>query len=148
MMSRAIRVLLACLLLAALLIATALAVPGLTEPAWAQETSTTATPPQPLAGAASYAQNCAPCHGETGLGDGPSASGLSVPPAKLGDDQLAAAKSLAEWFDITKNGNMQRMMPPWKDRLTDQEIWDTVAYSWDAAHQRRRSGTRPAGLRG
>lgn len=130
MMSRAIRVLLACMLLAATLMGAALTVPGLTEPAWAQETSTTATPPQPLAGAASYAANCAPCHGQTGQGDGPSASGLSVPPAKLADVQLAASKSLAEWFDITKNGNMQRMMPPWKERLTDQEIWDTVAYAW------------------
>jgi len=25
---------------------------------------------------------------------------------------------------------MQRMMPPWRERLTDQEIWDTVAYAW------------------
>ncbi len=130
MTTRAIRALMACILLAAFLTATALAVPGLTEPAWAQETSTTATHPQPLAGAASYAANCAPCHGETGQGDGPSASGLSVPPATLGDVQLAASKSLAEWFDITKNGNMPRMMPPWKERLTDQEIWDTVAYAW------------------
>jgi len=120
MTSRAIRVLLACTLLAAVL----------AMPASAQETSATATPPQPLAGAASYAQNCAPCHGETGQGDGPSASGLGVPAAKLGDKQLAASKSLAEWFDITKNGNMQRMMPPWRERLTDQEIWDTVAYAW------------------
>ncbi len=33
-------------------------------------------------------------------------------------------------FDITKNGNMQRMMPPWKNRLDDQQIWDAVAYVW------------------
>ncbi len=125
MMTRATRILLACTLLAALL-----ALPILAQTASAQETSDTSAPPQPLSGAASYAQNCAPCHGTSGQGDGPSASGLSVPPAKLGDDQLATGKSLAEWFDITKNGNMARMMPPWKDRLTDQEIWDTVAYAW------------------
>ncbi len=125
MMTRTPRILLACTLLAALL-----ALPVLAQPAWAQETSDASAPPQPLAGAASYAENCAPCHGTTGQGDGPSASGLSVPPARLGDVQLAASKSLAEWFDITKNGNMQRMMPPWKERLTDQEIWDTVAYAW------------------
>lgn len=91
---------------------------------------TPAGPPQPLAGQESYAQNCAPCHGATGLGDGPSAAGLGVPPTALGQYEAIAGKTWQELFDITKNGNMQRMMPPWKNRLTDQEIWDTVAYAW------------------
>lgn len=91
---------------------------------------TPVAPPQPLAGQASYAQNCAPCHGATGLGDGPSAAGLGVPPTALGSYEAIAGKTWQELFDITKNGNMQRMMPPWKNRLTDQEIWDTVAYAW------------------
>ena len=86
--------------------------------------------PQPLSGQASYAENCAPCHGATGNGDGPSASGLSVPPTALADGDQIAARSFVELFDITKNGNMQRMMPPWGGRLTDQEIWDTVGYAW------------------
>jgi mono/diheme cytochrome c family protein len=116
----------------------------LARPALAQETPTAATAvplaatpaqaaataPQPMAGKDSYTQNCAPCHGETGQGDGPSASGLSVAPAALGNYEVASAKSLAEWFEITKEGNMQRMMPPWKNRLNDQQIWDTVAYAW------------------
>lgn len=86
--------------------------------------------PQPLNGQASYAENCAPCHGDAGKGDGPSASGLSVPPTALADDSKIAARSFVELFEITKNGNMQRMMPPWGGRLTDQEIWDTVGYAW------------------
>ncbi len=122
--TRTLRIFLACTLLAALL-----TLPGLASPARAQEADTPA-PPQPLAGATSFVENCAPCHGPTGQGDGPSASGLGVSPARLGDAQFAAGRSLAEWFDIARNGNMQRMMPPWKDRLTDQEIWDTVAYAW------------------
>ncbi len=88
------------------------------------------TPPQPLAGRASYAENCAPCHGAAGLGDGPAAAGLGVPPTALGRYEAIAARSWQELFEITKNGNMARMMPPWKNRLTDQEIWDTVAYAW------------------
>ncbi len=88
------------------------------------------TPPQPLAGRASYAENCAPCHGTAGLGDGPSAAGLGVPPTALGRYEAIANRSWQELFEITKNGNMARMMPPWKNRLTDQEIWDTVAYAW------------------
>lgn len=101
--------------------------------ALAQETPTPIAPvqpPTPLNGQGSYVQNCAPCHGLTGQGDGPSASGLSVPPTALGDRAKMANRTPQEWFDITKNGNMMRMMPPWKNRLSDQEIWDTVAYAW------------------
>jgi len=34
-------------------------------------------------GAALYRQNCVVCHGPTGVGDGPQASALPVPPANL-----------------------------------------------------------------
>lgn len=87
-------------------------------------------PPTPLNGQGSYTQNCAPCHGTSGKGDGPSASGLSVPPVALGDRATMANRSPQDWFSIAKNGNMARMMPPWKNQLTDQQIWDTVAYAW------------------
>lgn len=87
-------------------------------------------PPNPQAGLESYAQNCAPCHGETGGGDGPSASGLNFPPAALGDYEAVKDLSPADWFEVTRNGRIERMMPPWSNRLTDQEIWDTVAYAW------------------
>ncbi len=116
------------LLSAAILVVLALTLPGI---AVAQTpTPTTVTPPVPLAGKTLYAQNCAPCHGNTGQGDGASASGLSVAPAALGNADLIFGKSLTELFNITKNGNMQRMMPPWKNQLTDQQIWDTLGYAW------------------
>ena len=86
--------------------------------------------PQPLNGKAGFAQNCAPCHGAAGKGDGPSASGLTVPPSALGQLDKVAGKSLQELFNVTKNGNMARMMPPWKGRLTDPQIWDIVGYTW------------------
>lgn len=87
-------------------------------------------PPAPLDGRLLYAENCAPCHGVAGQGDGPSASGLSVPPAAFADDRVAFPATLAGWFDITKNGAMQRMMPPWKGRLDDRQIWNAVAFAW------------------
>lgn len=116
------------LLSAAILVALALTLPGI---AVAQTPAPPAvTPPAPLAGKILYVQNCAPCHGDTGQGDGASASGLSVAPAALGNADVISGKSLAELFAITKNGNMQRMMPPWKNQLTDQQIWDTLGYAW------------------
>jgi mono/diheme cytochrome c family protein len=96
----------------------------------ASQSSPQGQPPQPMTGQGLYAQNCAPCHGETGRGDGPSASGLGVPPTAFATYDAVAGKSLAELFEITKNGNMQRMMPPWKNRLNDQQIWDAVGYAW------------------
>jgi mono/diheme cytochrome c family protein len=87
-------------------------------------------PPEPLAGRQAYLQNCAPCHGQTGKGDGPSAAGLGAPPTALGDYQRAASQPLAEWFNVTKNGRMARMMPPWGGRLSDKEMWDAVAFAW------------------
>src|SRR5512137_720987 len=49
-------------------------------------------PPNPLSGKDLYAQNCAPCHGTTGNGDGPSAAGLSVPPTAFADPNALAGK--------------------------------------------------------
>jgi mono/diheme cytochrome c family protein len=88
------------------------------------------TPPAPMAGRDSYLQNCAPCHGETGAGDGPSAQGLSASPTAFAEYAAIADSSLADWFEVTKNGRMDRMMPPWGQRLTDQQIWDTIGYAW------------------
>jgi mono/diheme cytochrome c family protein len=87
-------------------------------------------PPAPAAGRESYLQNCAPCHGETGKGDGPSAQGLNAPPTAFADYAAVADLSPSQAFDVTKNGRMNRMMPPWGKRLTDQQIWDTVGYAW------------------
>jgi mono/diheme cytochrome c family protein len=88
------------------------------------------TPPAPAVGRDTYLQNCAPCHGATGKGDGASAQGLSVTPAAFADAAVLAALPPVEWFNTTKNGHMDRMMPLWGDRLTDQEIWDTVGFAW------------------
>lgn len=108
----------------------------------AQDTPVAASTPSPAAavppavgpdavtGQSSYTQNCAPCHGTTGAGDGPSAAGLGVPPATLGKYETVAGMSLNDLFLVAKNGRMDRMMPPWGTRLTDQEIWDTIAYAW------------------
>jgi mono/diheme cytochrome c family protein len=88
------------------------------------------TPPVPKEGRDGYLQNCAPCHGETGKGDGASAQGLGVAPAAFANPDVLAGLSPVEWFDVTKNGRMDRMMPPWGTQLTDQQIWDAVGYAW------------------
>lgn len=108
-------------------------------PAQAQSPSPTFTleqvtpptaPPAAAFGSASFEQNCAPCHGPAGLGDGPTASSLPYSPTVFADPNVMWPLSPAEMFYTTKFGRIERLMPPWQNRLSDQEIWQTVAYAW------------------
>ncbi len=83
--------------------------------------------PNPTDGASLYAEKCAPCHGDTGMGDGPRAAQLSVPVAAIGDPALARQKTPSEWFRIVSQGNLERFMPPFAS-LSDPQRWDVVAY--------------------
>lgn len=86
-------------------------------------------PPSAREGHAIYQENCAPCHGTQGWGDGPTAAQLSNPPTALADPQIARAAIPNDWFQVTKEGRMALFMPPWKNRLSDAEIWDVVAFA-------------------
>jgi mono/diheme cytochrome c family protein len=89
-----------------------------------------AEPPAAQLGQASYLENCAPCHGEQGLGDGPTAASLPSPPTVFADPAAIWHRSPAELFHTTKFGRIEALMPPWQNRLTDEQIWQTVAYAW------------------
>lgn len=86
-------------------------------------------PPSAQRGQALFQENCAPCHGATGLGDGATAAELPNGATVLADPLIARQATPADWFQITKEGRMDLMMPPWKNRLTDQQIWDVTAYA-------------------
>ena len=80
-------------------------------------------------GAAIYVEKCAPCHGETGMGDGPQGiqlQGVTVP--AFGLPEVARPASLAQWYMMVTRGNIERFMPPFAS-LSDQERWDVVAYA-------------------
>jgi len=85
-------------------------------------------PPDLVNGAAIYNNECAPCHGKTGQGDGPQAAQLSVPVATLGLSDFARHYTPAEWFDVVTHGDPDRFMPAFSD-LTDRQRWDVVAYA-------------------
>jgi len=79
-------------------------------------------------GAVIYAEKCAPCHGDTGLGDGPQAEQLPVPVPALGSPEVASQASPADWFLVVTLGNMDNFMPPFNS-LSEQERWDVVTYA-------------------
>jgi mono/diheme cytochrome c family protein len=87
-------------------------------------------PPSARVGRSIYLENCAPCHGQTGNGDGPTAPELTSPPTVFSDPDSVWQIPPAELFHTTKFGRLQNMMPPWRNQLDDGQIWDAVWYAW------------------
>jgi len=79
-------------------------------------------------GALIYTEKCAPCHGDSGLGDGPQGKQLPVSVAALGLPATAQKASPATWYLVVTQGNLERFMPPFAS-LNDQERWDVVSYA-------------------
>ncbi len=88
------------------------------------------TPPSVAGGRALWTENCQPCHGPAGRGDGPTAEAIPDPLPDLSDPQVGRQAVPADNFNVIKNGRMDKMMPPWGNRLSDGQIWDAAAYVW------------------
>jgi mono/diheme cytochrome c family protein len=84
-------------------------------------------PPDTNLGAAIFGEKCAPCHGDSGLGDGPDSALLENPVPALGSVELSRSSTPADWYTMVTQGNMQEFMPPFSS-LSDQERWSVVAY--------------------
>ena len=79
-----------------------------------------------------YRENCAPCHGESGKGDGVGARSLPVRPADHTNAAVMNSRTDAFLRDvIAKGGNamgLSSFMPAWQGIFKDKEIEDLVAY--------------------
>jgi mono/diheme cytochrome c family protein len=81
-----------------------------------------------------YRKNCSLCHGPSGHGDGPQAKSLDPPPADLRN--LSGARSdRGYWFLRIQRGGKEgplarerSAMPGWGEHLTDEQIWQLVAF--------------------
>ena len=85
--------------------------------------------PNAANGAPIYTEKCAPCHGETGLGDGSQSDQLPNPATALGNPEVAAQASPADWYIAVTQGNLESFMPPFAS-LSAAERWDVVAYAY------------------
>ncbi len=97
------------------------------------------TPPSVSGGRALWPENCQPCHGATGLGDGPASQNIPGLLPNFTDPTVAGKMAPAEHFKVIKNGRVDKLMPPWGNRLNDSQIWDLTAYVWSL-------GLKPADL--
>ena len=83
-------------------------------------------------GKRTYLENCTPCHGQSGKGDGEGARSLPVRPADHTDGALIGSRSDAFLHDVIAKGGsamgLSSFMPAWQGIFTEQEIEDLVAY--------------------
>jgi mono/diheme cytochrome c family protein len=79
-----------------------------------------------------YRENCAPCHGEAGKGDGVGARSLPVRPADHTNPAVMNSRSDAFLRDVIAKGGkamgLSSFMPAWQGIFKDKEIEDLVAY--------------------
>lgn len=78
------------------------------------------------AGADLFKINCAACHGIEGRGDGAASQALVPPPANLSKLNQAAADDYLFWRIAT--GKPGTAMVGWKGVLTDEQVWQVVAF--------------------
>ena len=78
------------------------------------------------AGAEVFRTNCATCHGPQGHGDGPAGQSLNPKPGNLAKIQEAAGDDFLFWR--IHDGKPGTSMVAWKGILTDEQIWQTVAF--------------------
>ena len=86
-----------------------------------------------------FAENCAVCHGEAGRGDGPAAAGLSLKPPDYGNGHLDIHTDGDIFYWIQNGISQGSPMPAFKDKLTDDQIWNVVNYCAAAAQSSERA---------
>jgi mono/diheme cytochrome c family protein len=79
------------------------------------------------AGADLYATSCAVCHGDTGEGDGPGATGMDPAPADLHEGHVQGLTDGALFY-IISHGKPDTPMPAWEDVLDEDERWHVVNF--------------------
>jgi len=93
---------------------------GLTNPISADEASLER-------GAQLYTTNCASCHGDGGMGDGPAGAALDPVPAAIAHTSQMMADDYLFWRISEGGTEFSTSMPPWKI-LDEQARWDMVNY--------------------
>lgn len=78
------------------------------------------------AGADVFKVNCESCHGPQGHGDGPAGAALDPAPKNLADLQAQVGDDYLFWRISAGKGGTS--MVAWKGILTDEQIWQAVAF--------------------
>ena len=75
---------------------------------------------------------CASCHGPEGKGDGVAAAALDPKPRNLSDAAYVSTLSNEHLYKVISEGGasvgLSPMMAAWGGVLSEQQIWDVIAY--------------------
>ncbi|MDH3233753.1 MAG: cytochrome c [Alphaproteobacteria bacterium] len=82
------------------------------------------------AGKAQFIEQCASCHGRTGMGDGAAGRDLKPPPPTLnGIAQMPMAQDGYLLWSIVEGGEkLETAMPAFKDVLSRKQQWQVILY--------------------
>jgi high-affinity iron transporter len=104
-----------------------------------------ARPPLLAHGAELYRRECAACHGDAGLGDGPAARGLDPAPANLADFEGLLDVTPLAFFQRITIGVAGTAMPAYEATMSPADRWAVAAYA-TTLRQVSPSGSVPSGL--
>lgn len=97
-----------------------------------------------------YAASCGACHGFRGDGRSPAAHALHPKPRnftegvfKFRSTSSGTLPTEEDLFRSINEGVPQTSMPAWKDLLTEEEVWDVVAYLKTFSGRFQREVPRP-----
>lgn len=90
--------------------------------------------PDMQVGAAVFAARCTACHGVTGAGDGPligpGDGQIAEAPRSFLDAATSAEQTPLQWYMTITNGRIEKLMPPWREALTEAERWAVAMYTY------------------
>ena len=94
-----------------------------------------------------YKENCTPCHGELGKGDGAGARSLPVRPADHTNGAVMNKHSDAFLRDVIAKGGsamgLSAFMPSWQGMLKANDIQDLVSYVRSLAVPQKNGNSKP-----
>jgi mono/diheme cytochrome c family protein len=79
-------------------------------------------------GEAIYAQQCASCHGDGGMGDGPAGQGMDPAPAPIAHSSQMLGDSYLFWRIQEGGAPFNTGMPAFNETLSEEEVWDVINY--------------------
>ena len=101
----------------------------------AATTAPVINPDDPMAlGAHIFAERCTSCHGSGGRGDGDLVrAGQIANVPDFTDPARRAGLTVDDYFEVITNGRIEKLMPPWKDALSEAERRAVAQYAYSLA---------------